>query len=157
MITTGLVMAIVGGALGAGLTAIGSSIGVGTVGLASAKETSEDPEKFGKMLILQVLPGTQGIYGFLAMFWVMLKVGLLVMPIELSFSQGLAIFFACLPIIICGSHSAIWQAKVAISSVHLLAKRPEEFGKAIILPIMIETYAVLSLLATILLVNGIPI
>ncbi|MEW6070148.1 MAG: permease, partial [Candidatus Thermoplasmatota archaeon] len=94
---TGLALAVIGAALAAGMSGAGSGIGVGLAGQAAAGVTSEDPEKFGKMLILEVIPGTQGIYGFLAMFLVMLKVNLLPgPPIELTFSQGLAIFFACM-------------------------------------------------------------
>lgn len=153
----GLALAIMGAALAAGLSGAGSSVGVGLAGQAAAGVTSEEPEKFGKMLILEVLPGTQGIYGFLAMFWVMLKVGLLAAPVELTYSQGLAIFFACMPMMTGNPISAVWQGRACVGSIALVAKRPEEFGKAMIIPVIVETYAVLSLLITILLLNGIKL
>ncbi len=153
----GLALAVGGAALAAGLSGAGSAIGCGLVGQAAAGVTSEDPEKFGKLLILQVIPGTQGIYGFLAMFWVMMKVGLLGAPIELTYQQGLALFFACMPMMTGNPISAVWQGKAAASGVGLVAKRPEEMGKAMIFAVIVETYAVLSLLTTILLVNGIPV
>jgi V/A-type H+-transporting ATPase subunit K len=153
----GILIAVIGAALGATLSGAGSAVGCGLVGQAGAGATSEDPEKFGKLLILEVLPGTQGIYGFLAMFWVMMKIGLLGTVVELTAQQGLALFGACLPMMIGNPISAIWQGKVAASGVGLVAKRPEEMGKAMIFAVIVETYAVLSLLATILLVNGIPV
>lgn len=153
----GLALAVAGAALAAGLSGAGSAIGCGLVGQAAAGVTSEDPEKFGKLLILQVLPGTQGIYGFLAMFWIMMKVGLLGTVVSLTPQQGLALFGACLPMMVGNPISAVWQGKVAASGIGLVAKRPEELGKAMILAVIVETYAVLSLLATILLVNGIPV
>lgn len=153
----GLALAIAGAALAAGLSGAGSAMGCGLVGQAAAGATSEDPEKFGKLLILQVLPGTQGIYGFLAMFWVMMKVGLLGTVVSLSTQQGLALFGACTPMMTGNAISAVWQGKTAASGVGLVAKRPEEMGKAMIFAVIVETYAVLSLLTTILLVNGIPV
>ncbi|MDI6855674.1 MAG: V-type ATP synthase subunit K [Candidatus Thermoplasmatota archaeon] len=153
----GLAIAIIGAALGATLSGAASAIGCGLVGQACTGVTSEDPEKFGALLILQVLPGTQGIYGFLAMFWVMMKVGLLATPIELTLHQGFALLGACIPMMIGNPISAVWQGKVATNGVALIAKRPEELGKAMIFAVIVETYAVLSLLVTILLVNGIPV
>lgn len=152
----GLALAIMGAALAATLSSAGSGIGVRLAAQAAAGVTSEDPEKFGKMLILEVLPGTQGIYGFLAMFLVMLEVELLAaVPKALTFSQGLAIFFACMPMMISCSISAVEQGRACVGAIGLVAKRPEEFGKAMIIPVIVETYAVLSLLVTILLLQGI--
>ncbi|MBA3044942.1 MAG: V-type ATP synthase subunit K [Euryarchaeota archaeon] len=158
MVIEGLAIAISGAALAAGLSCAGSSIGVGLTGQASAGVVSEDPEKFGKLLILQVLPGTQGIYGFLAAFWVMMKLGLLSGTVAtISPSTGLALALACIPMMIGCPLSAVWQGKVAASGVGLVAKKPEEMGKAIIMAALVETYAVLSLLITIFLVNTIPL
>ena len=68
----------------------------------------------------------------------------------LSIQQGLLLFFACLPIAIVGFISAIYQAKVAISGIMMVGKRPEESGKAITFCIMVETYAILALLISLL-------
>ena len=155
---TGLSLAIMGAALAVGLAGSGSALGVGIAGQAAAGVVTEDPEKFGKVLLLQALPGTQGIYGFLAGFWVMLKVGLLGGTITaLSPDVGLQILGACLPVGLVGLTSGIYQGKVAAAGIFLTAKRPEESGKGLILAAMVETYAVLGLLATILLLNGIQV
>ena len=154
----GISLAIFGAALAVGLAGTGSALGIGIAGQAAAGVVAEDPEKFGKVLLLQALPGTQGIYGFLAGFWVMLKIGLLggtVAAVEPS--VGLQILAACLPIALSGLSSGIYQGKVSASGIFLTAKRPEESGKGLILSAMVETYAVLGLLATILLLNGIQV
>ena len=148
--TLGTVLAMLGAALAATLAGIGSAIGVGMAGRASAGVTSEDPDKFSKCLVLQLLPGTQGIYGLLIAFMVFLKIGVFGQIAHLSTQGGLIILFSCLPIAIVGLVSAIHQAKVAVSGIALVAKRPEESGKAITMAIMVETYAVLALLISFL-------
>ena len=67
----GLGFTILGAALTAGLCCIGSAKGTGMVGEAASGLVSEDPDKSTKCLILQVLPGTQGLYGFVALFIVL--------------------------------------------------------------------------------------
>jgi len=151
---TGQVYAILGAALAVIMAGIGSAIGVGSVGQAAAGVVSEDPDKFGQTLLLQALPGTQGIYGLLIAFIVMSKIGILggVAPDK---AQGLMYLGACMPVAIVGLLSAIHQGKAAAAGIGLIAKRPEELGKAITYAVMVETYAVLALLASFLMVNGI--
>ena len=95
--------------------------------------------------------GSGGIVGFM--------LGLLGggATITVSTWQGLGIFFACLPVAIGGYFSAIAQGKTSAACIQMIAKRPEETGKAVILPAMVETYAVLALLMSIILVNGITL
>jgi V/A-type H+-transporting ATPase subunit K len=157
-ITSGLALAILGAALSAGLAGTGSSLGVGIAGQAAAGVTTEDPSKFGKLLVLQALPGTQGIYGFIGAFFVLNMTKLLGgSPIALTVDQGWQICLACLPVAIAGLFSGIYQGKVSASGCGSIAKRPETMGKAVILAAMVETYAILGLLATILLLFGIPL
>jgi len=154
----GLAFALLGSALAIGLAGIGSAMGVGIAGEAGAGVLTEDPNKFGQILLMQALPGTQGIYGLLAGFWVLIKLGLFGgTPVEINIAQGLQILFACLPIAIVGLVSGIYQGKTSAASIGMIARRPEETGRAIILPAMVETYAVLALLATILLLNSIQV
>lgn len=153
---SGLAMAIAGASMAVFACGAGSAYGVGLVGEVASGVVTEEPEKFGKLLILQALPGTQGVYGFLAGFWVILQFGLLAgKGTALTFDQGVQIFFACLAIAVAGFFSAILQAKVASAGVKLVAKREEELGKAVIFAAMVETYAVFALLATILLLRSV--
>lgn len=157
-ITLGQVLALFGAALAVALPGIGSARGVGIVGESAAGLVTEDPGKFGQALILQALPGTQGIYGFLAGFLTIQKIGLLAGTlVELTPFQGWLIFASCMPIAIVGFLSAIYQGRVAASGIGIVAKRPEEVAKGITFAAMVETYAVLALLATILMLFGISI
>ncbi len=154
----GLALAILGAALAAGCAGSGSALGVGIAGESGAGVMTEDPGKFGLILLLQAIPGTQGIYGLLTGFFTIMKVGLLGgSPVPVSLEQGMAILFACLPIAIVGYISGFSQGKTSAACIQLIAKRPEETGKAVILPAMVETYAVLALLMSIILLNGISL
>ena len=148
--TTGTFLAILGAALAAGLAGCGSAIGVGMAGKAATGVVAEDPDKFSKCLVLQLLPGTQGIYGLLIAFIAMIKVNVFGDPLALTTASGLTILAGCLPIAIVGLISGIYQAKVAVAGMAMTAKRPEESGKAIVLIVMVETYAVLALLVSFL-------
>ena len=148
--TLGLVFALLGAVLAALLGGIGSAIGVGMTGQAAAGVVTEDPGKFGKVLVLQLLPGTQGIYGLLIGFITLTQIGILGGNSDISLAKGLLYLAACLPMAIVGLVSAKWQARASVSSISLVAKKPDQFGKAMIFPAMVETYAVLALLISIL-------
>lgn len=152
----GIALALIGAALAVGLSCAGSAIGVGTAGQAAATVLAEDPNKFSACLILQLLPGTQGLYGLVAWFFALLKLGFFAGDINFSLSLplGLMYFAACLPMALGGLLSAMAQGRCAADGAKLVAKRPEQLSKAIIMAIMVEFYAILSLLATFLMLNG---
>ena len=152
----GIVFALLGAALAALMAGIGSAIGVGMAGEAAAGVVTEDPQKFGKVLILQLLLGTQGIYGLLIAFITLSQIGLIGgTPKDLTTSQGLMYLAACLPMAFVGLWSAIRQARAAVAGIGIVAKRPDQMGKAIIFAAMVETYAILALLVSILSIFGI--
>ena len=154
----GIVYALLGAAVAVLLAGAGSAIGVGVAGQAAAGVVTEDPGKFAKVLILQLLPGTQGIYGLLVAFLVLSKIGIMGgNAADISVSTGLLLFMACLPIAISGLVSAILQGKTSVAAMGIIAKKPEQFGKAMLFPAMVETYAILSLLISILAVIGIQV
>ena len=154
----GQMLVILGAALAVGFAGSGSAWGIGLAHEAAAGIMTEDPKKFGYALVLLALPGTQGIYGLLVAVLAMQKSGLLgAGGAAITVWQGLGICFACLPIAISGFYSAIWQGKSSAASILMIAKRPEQIGKAVILPAMCETYAVFGLLISILLLNGIKL
>ena len=150
---TGLAIAIFGAALCAALAGCGSAIGVMAAGKAAAGVTSQKPELFGKLLVLQALPGTQGIYGFLTAILIMVRLGLLGgSPLDISDTVGWQFFFAALPMGLCGLISGIAQGKTAVAAIHLTGKQPDAAGKGITMPALVETYATLALLISVLLV-----
>lgn len=153
---SGLFLALFGAALATTLAGIGSAIAVGKAGIAAAGVLTEDPSKFGKVLIFQLLPATQGIYGLLIGFLIISNVGLLGEPQQISVAQGMLYFAASLPIAVGGLVSALFQGKCSIAGIATVNKRPDQMGKAILLPAMVETYAILALLISMLAVFGIP-
>ena len=155
-LTTGEGLALIGAALAAILPGIGSAKAVGSVGESLAGLLSEDPSKFGKAFLLQALPATQGIYGFIVAFMVMVKVGVVGGEVVGTVGGGIYYLFACLPIAICGYSSAIRQGRVASAGVAMVAKRPEASGKAVTATAMVELYALLSLICSFLLVMLAP-
>ena len=151
----GIFWALLGAALAVILSGMGSAYGVGVAGQAAAGVVTEDPSKFAKVLILQLLPGTQGIYGLLVAFIALSKMGLLGGGVqEMDAATGLLYLAACLPIAIVGLVSARYQGRTSVASIGIVAKKPEQFGKAMLFPAMVETYAILALLVSILAVSA---
>ena len=149
----GVSLALAGAAIAVILGGIGSSVGVGLAGQAGAGVATEQPEKFGKILILEALPGTQGIYGFLIGFLILLFTGILTgAPVDVSMAQGWQLFFACLPCGFACLFSGIHQGKVSSAGMNMIAKDETQMGKAMVLSAMVETYAVLGFLISALLV-----
>ena len=153
----GSVFALLGTAIAA-LAGIGSAIGVGIAGQAAAGVLAEDPKKFGKTLILQAIPGTQGIYGLLMAFLIFIRIGLLGGGmIDLTVSQGLYILASGIPIGAVGIWSGIAQGKAAAAGIMLLGKRSDQLAKGIIYAAMVETYAIFALLISILMLFNLGI
>lgn len=149
----GLALAVLGASLAALLAGIGSAIGIGIASRSATGVLSEDPDRYGQLFILVVLPGTQGFYGFLGAFLVMRALNLFGGDIpDVSVVQGWQILFSCLPVGLAGLLSAIHQGKVCASGALMTAKRPElAFKAGVVYAVMVETYAVLGLLVTLFL------
>ena len=144
----GLALALLGGGLAAGLSCVGSAKGTGYAGEAGAGLLCEDPGKFGKVMILQVLPGTQGLYGTVVWFFSIYCIGLLGGVPAIDVTTGLQCFVACMPMALGGLFSAIAQGRVAASSINILAKKQADWSKGLVLCGIVEFYAILSLLAS---------
>ena len=145
----GFIFGALGIALAVGLSGIGSAKGVGLVGESAAGLMTEQPEKFGKALVRELLPGTQGLYGFVIGFLVLNQ-----LSAQTTLAQGLYLLFACLPIAIAGLWSGIAQGNAAAAGIQILAKKPEQTTKGIIFAAMVETYALLGFVISFLLVNN---
>lgn len=142
--------ALLGAAIAFLVAAMGSSKGCGIAGQAAAGVVAEDPSKFSSTMILQALPATQSIYGFVIAFMIIGK-----LTGTISGEQGLSLFAAGLPVGIVGLMSGIYQGKVAAAGINLIAKRPEALGNAIIYALMVEMFAILSLVVSILILGKI--
>ncbi|HCA30485.1 MAG TPA: V-type ATP synthase subunit K [Ruminococcaceae bacterium] len=151
----GILLAIAGAVLAALLACIGSAKGVGMVSEASAAVVIEDPSKFAKLLILQLLPGTQGLYGFVVAVMILNGIGILGTAQDVSFTQGVGYLVASLPVAIGGWISAVAQARVAVTGVSIVSKSPNQSSKAIISATLVEFYALLSFIISFLMVMNI--
>lgn len=140
----GIILAFVGAALAVGLCCIGSAIGVATAGRVASGVVSEDPDKFIKCLVLQLLPGSQGIYGFIIAFLVFAKLNVFSSMVPLSVTAGAGLLASCIPMALGGLFSAIYQGKTAAAGIGIVAKKPEEYVKGILFTAMVETYALLA-------------
>lgn len=151
----GMVFALAGAVIAVTLACIGSAKGVGLASEASSAVIIDDPSKFAKLLILQLLPGTQGLYGLVVAVMILLKIGVLGGSPDISLTAGLLYFVAGLPIGFGGLISAIAQARVAVTGVSIVAKKPSESSKAIISATLVEFYALLSFISSFLMVMNI--
>ena len=149
----GMALGLLGAALAAALACAGSGLGTGYAGQASAGLISEDPSKFGKAMILQVIPGTQGLYGFVV--WFLANNAIVQHGAGMDVMTGMRYFAACMPIAIGGLVSAAAQGKVAAASINILAKKPDDWSKGMVFCITVEFYAILCLLASIMMLTAI--
>ena len=141
----GQAIAILGLAICAGLCGVGSAIGLFKTGSAAAGVLTEDAKKFSKVMILVLLPATQGIYGF-----VMALVGQGAVTADMSGAQGWSVFASVMPLAITGLISAIYQGKTSVSCIYAVAKDEKLSGKLVMFPAMVETYAIFGLVISLL-------
>lgn len=144
---SGMVWAALGAALAFMVPGIGSAIGSADAGEAAAALSTEEPDKFGQALILQTLPASQGLYGFVIGLLIVLEINS-----GMAASDGLYFLMAALPITIAGYPSARGQGRVAVASFQILAKQPDNVTQGLIYGIMVEMFAVLAFVGSLLLI-----
>ena len=147
----GLVLGVLSVVIAVLFSGMGSAKGVGRAGEAAAGVVIEEPEKFGKSLVLQLLPGTQGLYGFVIGILILFKL----VGGNISLAQGYVYIAAAIPVGVVGYFSAIAQSKVAVSGINILAKNEPQQAKGIIYSVMVELYAILAFAISFLLMNQI--
>ena len=152
MFSNGIFFAIVGASIATALAGFGSAKGVGGAAQASMGVLSEDSSKFGKML---VLPGTQGLYGFIVGFLILVNCGVLGGSIP-TVMQGLAYLGASLAIGIGGMVSGFAQGRASVSGIAMSAKDDRNFSKAMVSVTLVEIYALLAFIVSLLVVISVP-
>ena len=143
----GEIIGIIGIAVCVLACGIGSAVGLYKTGGAAAGVLGEDPKKFGKVLVLVLLPATQGIYGFI--IGIIASSGIADIA---STTDGWALFGAVMPMAISGLVTGILQGKSAVNCIYAVGKQESLGGKLIIYPAMIEFYAILGLIISIMVV-----
>ena len=153
---SGTTWAVMGAALAAIGGGIGSAIGITSISNAAAGIVTEDAEKFGRMLPLAAMPGTQGIYGLITAILVLSFFGFFgAAEPAIAADTGVKIFLACMPVAAVCLVSAIYQGMTAVGAAGMVARRSEDSGKALIFPALVETYAVFALITTIIVLSRI--
>ncbi|MDD3831229.1 MAG: V-type ATP synthase subunit K [Clostridia bacterium] len=148
----GLPLAIFGMALAFIPAACGSAYGVSKTGQTMSGIVSEKPEVYSKLQIIQLLPATQGLYGFLIAILAGVQMNIFGTIPTMTLEQGLSFVVAALPIAIVGPISAVYQANSACSAMVMVGKAPEMSGKGILMVAAVELYAIFGLLVSFLLV-----
>lgn len=151
----GLLLALFGAGLAVTVTCVGSAKGVGMVAEASAPVIAEDSSKFSKLLILMLLPGSQGLYGLVVTILLLTQIGVLGGSSTVTLASGILYFISCLPITFGGYSSSMLQARVALTGVNIISKRPQDSAKAVTSAALVEFYALLSFITSLLMVVNI--
>lgn len=144
---TGMILAALGVAIAVFMTGIGSARGVGIAGESAAALVKEKPETFGQALVLQLLPGTNGLYGFVIGLIILLNI-----TPDLAAVDGWYYLMASLPVGITGLTSPTSQGKTAAASMQILASRPENATQGIVFTAMVETYGILGFVMSLLMI-----
>ncbi len=156
-LSIGLGLVFAGAAIAAALGFSGSAIGMGHAGQAAAGVLGEKPHLFGKMLLMQALPGSQGIYGLVGAFLILNFSGILggsEIPV-IDTVTGLQYLMAGIPIGVAGYFSGMFQGIVAASGISMIAKDETNMGRAIVLSVMVETWAIFGVLISFILLISI--
>lgn len=153
----GLVLVFAAAVVSALFGFMGSTIGMGTAGQAGAGVATEKPELFGKILLMQALPGSQGIYGLVGAFLILNFAGVLggAAASTLTMGVGFQYLLASIPIGVAGFLSAIFQGRVAAAGITMIAKDESNTAKAMIFAAMVETWAIFGVLISFILLTSI--
>lgn len=146
----GLILGALGVVIVVAMTGISSGRGVGRVGVVAAALLKEEPEKFGQALILQLMPASQGLYGFVIGFFILRE-----LQVGMALGEGFKLLIAALPMAFVGYTTARDQCDVAIAGFEILAKKPENNAYGIVMASMVEMYAILALVISFFLINQI--
>lgn len=154
---SGIVLAVIGAAMSAVLGGAGSSIGIGAAGAKGAGVLAEKPNLFGKILILSALPGSQGVYGLLIAIFILSKIGFFAGGAEITGEAGQQFMWAGILMGLAGLFSGWFQGKVVASGIGAMARDENLTGKAIVLAVVVETYAIFGLLVALLIANAVQV
>ncbi|MEX0931369.1 MAG: V-type ATP synthase subunit K [Candidatus Paceibacterota bacterium] len=154
----GLVLVFGAAAFAAALGFIGSALGMYSAGQAGAALVGEKPALFGKILLMQALPGSQGIYGLVGAFLILNSAGVLAgtAPV-ISTEIGLQYLIAAIPLGLACLFSAIFQGRVAASGIVTLGRNETLVARTMVLAAMIETWAIFGFLISFILLNSITL
>ncbi len=157
MIGTGTALAVIGAGIALGIPGICSAIGVKAAGVTAAAAVAEDKENFKNALVLQALPQTQVIYGFITALFIVMGAGLLGQTKEVSTELGLVFVASGLIVALTGA-SSILQGMVSSAGIAACAKNQDSFVPSLVFSGQVETPAIFGFIcALIVLVVGLGV
>jgi len=131
---------VAGAAIAMSLGGAGSAMGLRKSGEMVTGILREKPDRWASLFMLAILPSTQGLYGFITAM----------MALLMSQDVGIAIMIACIPAGITGLITGPMQGSVCAAASQMVAARPDQRGRGILLAVFIEFYAVLGLIVSIM-------
>jgi V/A-type H+-transporting ATPase subunit K len=138
--TTAIILGYIGAALMVGMSGLASAIGTSVCGMSAVGAMKKDPSKFGTYMILSALPGSQGLYGFVAYFMIARF-----LTAEISMLQGAAIFAGGIVMALVATISSYYQARVCASGIAAVGNGHDVMTRTLILAAFPELYAILGL------------
>ena len=144
-----ILLAYLGIALMTGLTFIGSSYGVTIAGNAVVGAMKKNPDALGTYIALSALPSSQGLYGFVGYFMILVD--------SITMLNATAIFGAGLVLGFAGLFSSIRQAEVCANGIAGVGAGHNVFGATMVMAVFPELYAILALLVVILIGGTLPV
>ena len=150
----GIFFALLGASIATALAGVGSARGVGSAAQAAMGSSFRGLIKFGKCSFSH-FSRYSGLYGFIVGFLILVSGGVLGGTAP-TIGQGLAYFAASLAIGIGGMISGFAQGKAAVSGIALSAKDDSNFSKAMVSVTLVEIYALLSFIVSLLVVITVP-
>jgi len=149
-VENGVGWAVAGGMIAVMFGGWGSARGLRIAGAQTAGVLAEKPELYGKLIVLTALPGTQGFYGLIGAIFIALRTRLIAGEAFVTPMLGFNLFFVGLALGVVLFFSAVFQGETSAACINLTSRKPEEGGRSIVFPALVETYAVVALLAAIM-------
>jgi V/A-type H+-transporting ATPase subunit K len=142
------ILGIIGVGLMVGGGGAGSAIGLSISSSALLGLIKKEPDMLGVGLGLAMPPATQGLYGFVGfiLYKNYIVPGLTPFQAAVILAAGAAMFFSCL-------FSAMYQGKVCADGIAATAQGKNVFGTTMMLAAFPEFYAILSLVAAIMMMT----
>ncbi len=152
MDSTAIILAYLGVALMVGLAGVASAIGTSICGQASVGAMKKNGDAFGSYMVLTALPGSQGLYGFVAFFMASELINA-----EMTILQGAAVLGIGILVGLVNLAASIYQGKVCANGIVAIGNGHDVMGKTLILAAFPELYAILTVAATFMIIEAVKV
>ena len=140
--TTALIFGYLGVAMMVGLAGLASAIGTSVCGMTAVGAMKKNPGGFVNYIVLSALPGSQGLYGFVAFF-----ICQEFLTPDITMVQGLTLFAGGIIMGLVGIISSYFQSRVCATGIAAIGNGHNVMVNTLILGAFPELYAILGLAA----------